>query len=280
MRRMKLVIAYDGSKFTGWQQQPGMRTVEGELWRGISELTGESISLIGASRTDSGVHADGNVAVFDTKSPIPPERFFLALNRFLPDDIRAVSSDACALSWHPRHVPAVKTYFYRIWNEKTEHPMHRLYAYHCHFELDIAAMRAAAARLVGTHDFTSFANPASQVLLSGGSAVREIYEISVLTGRDAYLAGCEDASMEACQTANAFVAAADGKKFHGMMTIRVRGNGFLYHMVRILAGTLIRAGMGQYSPADIDAMLLAKDREKAGPTAPAKGLCLHEIRYL
>lgn len=309
MHRVRLKIAYDGTQFAGWQQQKGQRTVEGELNRALCALTKEEISVIGASRTDSGVHAEGNIAVFDTDSPIPPERMYLALNRVLPDDVRAVRSECCAPDWHPRHTAAEKTYLYRIWNAETASPTRRLYAYHCPYHLELSRMRAAAERLLGEHDFTSFSNPASQVLLRGGSAVREIYELSVLTETDAGSGtgagtgvdtgtgsgiGADtgaDARMgtdtgariranaDAAECTGMKEIKADAREYYGEILIRVRGSGFLYHMVRIIAGTLVRAGMGQYTPEDIDAMLAAKNRTVTGPTAPANGLCLYEIRY-
>ena len=248
MKRIRLTVAYDGTAYCGFQLQPELPTVEGELNRALTELTGETVTVTGASRTDSGVHARGNVAVFDTDSPIPGERFFAALNTKLPRDIRAVSSCEVPADWHPRKQDCVKTYEYRIDTSYTADPMKRLYTMHWPRKTDVEAMKRAARYLVGEHDFTSFANPSSQVLREGGSPVRTVYEISV--------------------------SAKDGE-----ILIRVRGNGFLYNMVRIIAGTLLEVGSGRFSPDEVKSILEAGDRTRAGMTAEPQGLVLDSISY-
>lgn len=249
MRRIFLKVAYDGTAYCGFQFQPEVPTVEGELCKAITVLTGEETPVIGASRTDAGVHAMGNVAVFDTESAIPPERFAPALNTRLPDDVRIISSKEVPLSWHPRKQECEKTYEYHIDNSRTGDPLKRLYTMHFPRRISIEKMREGAAFLTGEHDFTSFANPSSQILRNGGSAVRNIKEIEI-----------------------------EGEP-GGEITVTVRGNGFLYNMVRIIAGTLLDVGTERFSPEDIGIMLSACDRTKAGITAEARGLLLKSIDY-
>lgn len=244
MRRILLTVAYDGTDYHGWQLQDNGPTIEGELNRAISELTGSVTEVIGASRTDSGVHGLGNRAVFDTESSIPAERFGPAINTFLPDDIRVMSSTEVSASWHPRKVRTVKTYEYRIDRGRIPNPLTVRYAWNVWGDLNIENMRRAAAALVGEHDFTSFCAAASQV----EDKVREIISIDV-----------EES------------AAA------GELVIRVRGYGFLYNMVRIIAGTLVTVGQGKIAPEDVSGILEARDRTRACETAPAKGLTLVSI---
>lgn len=237
--RVKLTVAYDGTAYCGWQIQPNGITIEEVLNRELSALFKEDIKVSGGSRTDSGVHALGNVAVFDTSSKMPAEKIALAVNQSLPDDIRVVKSEEVASDYHPRYVKCVKTYEYRILNTKINNPMKRLYAYHYHYDLDIEKMNRAAKYLEGEHDFTSFASIHSQV----NSFTRTIYECRVTRSEDEVI-------------------------------ITVSGNGFLYNMVRIIAGTLIQVGSGLKDPDEIPVILSALDREQAGPTAPPQGLTL------
>ena len=229
MRRIRLRVAYDGTAYCGWQVQPEVPTIEGELNQAISRLTKEEIIVIGASRTDAGVHAKGNVAVFDTESTIPADRFAYALNPLLPEDIVVVASDEVEADWHPRYCDTEKTYEYKILNSKFPDPMRRRDTYHVSFDLDLEKMREAAEYLKGEHDFKSFCNVHTQV----EDTVRTIYDLEV-------------------------------EKEGELITIRVRGNGFLYNMVRILAGTLIGVGRGAIAPEQIPAILEAKDRQAAG----------------
>lgn len=284
MRRIKLTIAYDGTNYRGWQiQQPttvhpegSVPTIQGELQRALGQLLPKEtvhgaapeksldpltspdhvdgaaapgiIPVVGASRTDSGVHALGNVACFDTESTIPAANFPKAINRFLPADIRVLQAVEVSMDFHPRFVPHEKCYEYRVDHGRVANPLTRLYAYNYTYPLDLERMRAAARELVGVHDFTSFVNPDSQVFEHGGDAVREIYSIDIL----------EEGSQ---------------------LVIRIRGNGFLYHMIRIIVGTLLVIGNGRRAPEDIRTMLAAKDRTTAGPTVPAHGLCLCALHY-
>ncbi len=244
MKRVKLVVAYDGTNYHGWQVQDNGITIEEVLNRTISELVQEDIKVIGASRTDAGVHACGNVAVFDTESRIPGDKFSFALNQRLPDDIRIQESCEVDVDFHPRYADTVKTYEYNILNRRFELPSKRLYAAFCYYPMDIERMNQAAAYLVGEHDFKSFCSAGAQVQ----TTVRTIYAVNVTKEDD-------------------------------MVHIRITGNGFLYNMVRIIAGTLMQVGTGLMEPEQVKEILEARDRSKAGPTAVAKGLTLVEIRY-
>lgn len=244
-KRVRLVVAYDGTNYCGWQVQPGVVTIESELNRCLSELLGEEIAVIGASRTDSGVHAMGNVAVFDTVARMPAEKISYALNQRLPEDIRIQKSEEVASDWHPRHVESRKTYEYRIYRSEFPMPIGRDYSLFSYHTFDVGAMREAAAYLVGEHDFKSFCAVNAQV----ETTVRCITDLQVIE---------------------------EGKN----LIIRVTGNGFLYNMVRIIAGTLMEVGQGKRSPQSIKEVLAAKDRQAAGPTAPAHGLMLVKYEFL
>ena len=244
MKRVKLVVAYDGSTYHGWQIQPGASTIEGELNKALSELLQEEIQVIGASRTDSGVHALCNVAVFDTKSRIPAEKISYALNQRLPEDIRIQESVEVEADFHPRHCNSRKTYEYRILNRPFPLPTKRLYAHFTYVPMNIEMMQEAADYLVGEHDFKSFCSVNSTV----ETTVRTIYELTV-------------------------------EKQEEEIVIRVCGGGFLYNMVRINAGTLMEAGRGAIRPEQVKDILEAKDRQAAGPTAPACGLTLVKYEF-
>lgn len=243
--RVKMIVAYDGTNYCGWQVQINGITIEEVLNRELSNLLKEEIVIIGASRTDSGVHALGNVAVFDTNTRIPAEKISFALNQRLPDDIRITNSCEVADDFHPRFCDTIKTYEYRIWNDRFPNPMVRLYSKFCYFNLDVEKMQEAANYLVGEHDFKSFCSTRTQV----ENTVRTVTEITLL-------------------------------KEGNMITMRIRGTGFLYNMVRIIMGTLLKVGMGMYGPEHVKEILEACDRSKAGPKAEACGLTLVGIEYL
>lgn len=244
MKRIKLVVAYDGTAYHGWQVQPGADTIEGELNKALSALLQEDVQVIGASRTDSGVHALCNVAVFDTDTRIPAQKLAYALNQRLPEDIRIQESREVAADFHPRHCESQKTYEYRILNREFPLPTKRLYAYFTYVPLDVGRMQEAAAYLIGEHDFKSFCATAAVV----ETTVRKI---------------------------NSMTVEKEGEE----IVLRVCGNGFLYNMVRIIAGTLIEVGRGSMEPEKIREILEAKDRVAAGPTAPACGLTLVKYEF-
>ncbi len=242
--RVLLKVAYDGTSYSGWQIQPNATTVEGVLREHLKALFSQEIDVIGASRTDAGVHAMGNVAVFDIETRIPAEKIAYALNSRLPDDIRVQLSVQVPDNFHPRHTNCTKTYEYSIWNDTFENPKERLYSHFYYGKLDVDKMNEASKYFVGEHDFTSFCSAGSQVM----DKVRNIYSLKVnKTGR--------------------------------LIKIKVTGNGFLYNMVRIIAGTLIKVGQGLINPDDIPKIIEGMDRQLAGSTAPARGLTLVGIRY-
>lgn len=242
MKRVRLTVAYDGTNYHGWQVQNNGITIESELNRCLSELLKEEIQVIGASRTDSGVHALGNIAVFDTHARMPAEKISYALNQRLPEDIRIQCSEEVARDWHPRYCSSRKTYEYRIYRGEFAMPVKRLYSLFVYRPLDVEKMREAAAYLVGEHDFKSFCQTGAQV----ETTVRTVYSVELVEeGND--------------------------------LIIRVCGGGFLYNMVRIIAGTLLDVGMGKKTPKDMPEILECRNRSAAGPTAPAHGLTL--IKY-
>lgn len=242
--RVMLTVAYEGTNYCGWQVQPNGITIEQVLNETLSELLGEEITVTGASRTDSGVHSLGNVAVFDTKTRMPAEKISYALNQRLPEDIVVRGSREVPADFHPRFSKSEKTYEYRILNTRFNQPLLRKTTYFYHYPLDAAAMQQAAAVLVGEHDFTSFSSVHAQT----NTFVRTIYALDVTKEGD-------------------------------VITIRVRGNGFLYNMVRIIAGTLIQVGAGVRPAEEMQSILEGCDRSLAGPTAPPEGLTMIGISY-
>ena len=245
MKRVFLRIAYDGTNYCGWQIQDNGITIEEVINEKLSELLHEDIAVIGASRTDSGVHALGNVAVFDTETRIPAEKISFALNQRLPEDIRIQESKEVAPDFHPRYCDTRKTYEYRILNRTFDDPTTRLYTHFCYFKLDVEKMKQAASYLVGEHDFKSFSSARGQAK----TTVRTIYYLNI-------------------------------EKENDIIRVQINGNGFLYNMVRIIVVTLLKVGMGIYPPEHVKEILEARDRSMSGPKAPAKGLTLVEIEYL
>ncbi len=244
MKRFRLKVAYDGTNYCGWQVQPNEVTIEGVLNKTLCELLEEDIEVVGASRTDSGVHSDGNYCIFDTDTHIPAEKIAYALNQRLPEDISIVKSDEVDMDWHPRYQDSVKTYVYTIVNREMPDPIRRLYTYFTYSKLDVDKMKEASQYLVGEHDFASFCSAGSQV----ESTVRTVKSLEITQNGDE-------------------------------IAIIVKGDGFLYNMVRIIAGTLLEVGEGKIEPSDMADILESKDREKAGKTAVARGLKLVEIKY-
>lgn len=242
--RIKLIVAYDGTNYHGWQVQPNGITIEEVLNKALSDLFESDIKVLGASRTDAGVHALGNVAIFDVDSKMEPTRISYALNTRIPEDITVLDSCKVDDDWHPHFVSSVKTYEYRILNRTFQDPLRRLNTYHYHHKLDTNAMKRAAKYFEGTHDFSAFCSVKAQVK----TFERTLYSVNVIREEDEII-------------------------------IRCSGNGFLYNMVRIIAGTLIEVGQGRIMPEEISDIIKSKDRENAGPTAPAHGLTLIGIEY-
>lgn len=318
MKNIKLVVAYDGTNYSGWQIQPNAVTIEQLLDKAINSLTGENIHVTGASRTDAGVHAMGNVAVFKTNSTIPGRRWAYAINRFLPDDIVVQASWEVEKNFHPRHCNTVKTYEYKILNTPFPFPKERNYSWHVSHDLNINNMKEAAQILIGEHDFKSFCCVRTQT----ESTVRHIYSIEIIkeniynknisekffnkynndsikkngdnnkncldmkasdnmSGLSDKIFGKNYSCDDKLQNNNVSAAnRADNISNGSYITIRIKGNGFLYNMVRIIAGTLMQVGRGQLTPAAVQNMLLSKDRCSAGQTAPPQGLTLMGIDYV
>ncbi len=244
-KRIQLIVAYDGTSYCGWQIQPNGMTIEEQLNTHLSHLTGESIRVIGASRTDAGVHARCNIAVFDTCTTIPPERISYALNQRLPEDIRIQESKEVSLDFHPRYCKSIKTYRYTVQSAEFPMPIGRQYIYDTDVKLNVDHMRKGAEYLIGEHDFKSFCANDTNVT----TTVRTIENIQIL-------------------------------EENGLIIIQVSGYGFLYNMVRIIAGTLLKVGGGVWQPEEVGSTLERKDRRLAGPTAPAKGLMLYSYEFL
>ena len=280
MKRILLTVSYDGTGYSGFQAQKSeVPTIERELNRAITELTGVETEVSGASRTDAGVHALCNLAVFDTDSRIPPEKFANALNVRLPGQICVQDSREVPGDFHPRFCDTVKTYDYVIYNAQFPSPRRMRYSFYSYTPFDVDKMREAAQYLVGEHDFKSFCSIHTQAL----TTTRTVTQIEVIERP------CEEERI-------AETVAADAPRYSGNeedapgragavrrkvspreIVIRVSGTGFLYNMVRIIAGTLMEVGRGAIEPEQIQAILAACDRSKAGPTAPPEGLTL--VRY-
>ena len=272
MRRIMLTVAFDGTNYSGWQIQPNKETIEGVLNRELSRLLNEEIKVVGASRTDSGVHAEGAVCVFDTESKIPGDKFSYAINQKLPEDIRIRNSREVDITFHPRRVNSRKTYRYRIRHDEFPNPLDARYSYHVYTKLDIEAMRKACEFIKGKHDFKSFCSVHTDV----DTTVRTVYDVHIDVTPDKKLlqmSGLMKSAGESGAMRSGGESAA-GRIRPEIIDIYVTGNGFLYNMVRIIAGTLIEVGQGKIKPEEIPAIIEACDREKAGPTAPAKGLTL------
>jgi len=238
------VVQYDGTGYHGFQRQPGLVTVQELLEKAIKAITGEEVRVTGAGRTDAGVHARGQVVNFHTAGTIPDERFPFALNSVLPPDVVVVGVERVSPEFHARRNAISKVYRYSVLNRVFPCPFLRRYAYHVPQRLDLPAMMEAAGYLVGRHDFASFR--------AAGSSARTT--IRTLTG-------------------------LEWRREGDLLHLRAEADGFLYHMVRAIAGTLLEVGRGKLEPEEVRRILEARNRDLAGPTAPAHGLCLEEVRY-
>ena len=251
MNNYKITIQYDGTRYKGWQGQNSTGlTIQGKIEAVLGQMAGHAVEVIGSGRTDAGVHAKGQVANFHIEEHFTEGKILSYLNHYLPDDIRVQKSDEVESDYHPRYRNTEKTYEYTILNTKINLPIYSRYSYHVYHPLDFEAMKEAAELLVGEHDFSAFCSAGSQVK----SKVRTIYEVSLDKQK---AMGCNGGEV---------------------IRIRVRGNGFLYNMVRIIAGTLVEIGEGRRCLADVKQALSTGERKKAGPTAPPEGLVLVEIR--
>ncbi len=268
--RIFLKVSYDGTAYHGWQAQKNEpATIEGVLNDCLTLLTGAPVEVTGCSRTDAGVHARGNVCIFDTASAIPPDRYVQALNGVLPADVRILDSFRVDDLFHPRHADTRKTYCYRLFHGEICPPFERLYRHHVYGPLDVEAMQEAAGAFMGEHDFAAFCAAGSHA----ETTVREIYGLGVTSNpaRGGMRPACPAIVNEAEPAAHDDSECVD---------ICVTGSGFLYNMVRIIAGTLLEAGRGRIRPGDVAGIIAGLDRSKAGPTLPPGGLCLESIEYV
>jgi len=268
MRNIRLKIEYDGTAYHGWQSQTNAVTVQDTVTAAVNRLTGETYSLTGSSRTDTGVHALSYVCNFFTNSSIPADKFAYALNTLLPDDIVIHKSEEVSTEFHSRFSAIGKQYRYLICNSVFPSALMRHRAYHVYYPLDIAAMNEAASHFIGTHDFFAFS-------AAGGSVkttVRTISQaaVAVYSGQSEVL--CSEGT---CHTGENKMCGNDGR----LLEFSITGDGFLYNMVRIIAGTLVEVGFGKLKAADIPGIIRGLDRRKAGRTAPAHGLYLVEVYY-
>lgn len=244
MRRIRLIISYDGTNYVGWQVQPNGVSVQELLEKALLELTGESIRVEGSGRTDSGVHAIAQVAHFDTNARMSADKFAIAMNMHLPADIRVFYSEECSLDFHARFSAKRKKYIYTVQLGPHADVFTRTTALHLHYMPDIPAMKNAAKAVLGTHDFNGFKCAGSSM----ENTVRTITK-SEWTRNGKYLTYC------------------------------VEGNGFLYNMVRILVGTMLEIGSGKRPVSDMQKTIESGNRSNAGATAPAHGLCLVRVIY-
>ena len=272
MRNLKVILSYDGSGYAGWQVQPDLETVQGTLASAIGRLTGENVLPQGSGRTDAGVHALAQVATFATASPIPVENWVVALNHILPASIRVVEVSEAAEDFHARKSARAKTYRYRIYRGAICPPFLARYVWHYPYPLDEEAMMAAAAVIVGEHDFTSFAAVDPERVERMAADTRE--------------PAAEETKEKAAAVVPTVVPTNVREVFSSAWTregeefvYAVRGSGFLHHMVRNLVGTFLLVGKGTVSRQGLERILAARDRSKAGPTAPAAGLYLMGVEY-
>ena len=283
LRTWKITLAYDGTDYSGWQVQPGQRTIQGELQAALGRVTGEAPLPQGSGRTDAGVHALAQVASFGLRAAIPADNLRRALNRTLPAAIRAVEAKIVANDFHARHSTVAKTYEYRVFLERPRHggevpgsdalcpPFLARYVYAYPWPMEFETLHEAARAFVGTHDFLSFAATDPDLKTRMGEEDEDSDPVS------------DDGRPVAAPTAirTIFASAWEQRQIEEgtLLVYRVRGSGFLHHMVRNLVGTMLDVGRGYRSADEIPAMIAARARAAAGPTAPARGLFLHSVEY-
>jgi len=269
LQTWRLTLAYDGTDFRGWQVQPDEVTVQGELQAALGRITGESPLPQGSGRTDAGVHALGQVASFQLAAPIPAENLQRALNRTLPPSIRILEARTAPDTFHARHSSVAKTYEYRVYRGEICPPLLARYVYACRWSMDMEALQRSARLFEGEHDFLSFAATDPDLTTRIASSSHDLdHEITTppttaATVKTIYSSGWEERKSEGGE----------------LLVYRVRGNGFLHHMVRNLVGTMLDVGRGHLRYEEIAEIFVARDRAAAGPTAPARGLFLISVEY-
>jgi tRNA pseudouridine38-40 synthase len=266
LQTWKLTLAYDGTDFQGWQVQPGLPTIQGELQAALGRVTGELPLPQGSGRTDAGVHALAQVASFALRAPIPPENLHRALNRTLPPSIRVSETRTVRSTFHARHSATAKTYEYRILRAIDCPPFLARYVYACPWPLSLDALQAAARLLDGEHDFLSFAATDPDLA----------HRAALIENPNANAPSPPESTIRTLFSSTWVERSIDAGE---LLVYRVRGNGFLHHMVRNLVGTMIDVGRGHLAPEEIPRILAARARSEAGPTAPARGLFLHSVEY-
>jgi tRNA pseudouridine38-40 synthase len=244
MRNLKLTLAYDGTDFHGWQIQPDLRTVQGELQRALQKLLNHDVTVTGSGRTDAGVHAHGQVANVETLRSMDTDAVLRGANALLPSEIRVLSVEEVSADFHARRSARSKTYEYHIWRHPIVSPFHCRYVYAFHYPIDEELLDRGTEFFIGTHDFTSFCAAATEI----EDRTRTIYE-------------------------------ANWDRSEGTWVFRIRGNGFLQYMVRTIAGTLLEVGQGRLVPEKLPEIFESKDRRVAGPSLPPHGLHLIEVKY-
>jgi tRNA pseudouridine38-40 synthase len=311
----KLTLSYDGASFHGWQVQPNLVTIQGTLASAIHKITGETLLPQGSGRTDAGVHALAQVASFALKARIPPPNLIRALNSVLPASIRVTDAEHVAADFHARRSAIRKTYEYRIFERRSEAgvahssrgtsrdewgtqedricpPFLAPYVWDCHWPLDLSAIEDASGRLVGEHDFASFAAsdpdrttretlPAEHPLASGPQPALKATNPQALkgTGFSPYMEPPAQKGAFGPESTTRTILTSTWTRIPDTLIYRITGTGFLHHMVRNIVGTLADVGRGALNPSDIDRILAARNRTAAGPTAPASGLLLVSVDY-
>jgi tRNA pseudouridine38-40 synthase len=282
----KITLAYDGAEFSGWQAQPDRRTVQGEFERAWGEITGEAVRVTASGRTDAGVHAAGQVVGVESATRIEPEALVLALNAKLPDDVAVRDVELAPDGFHATTDAKRKRYRYTIYNDRRRPVFWRRYAWHVPTPLDVAAMHRGAQHLVGTHDFVSFQSAGSErestirtlfaadVASAGGTPKSSRGVVEALTGTPRPAADLGRATLSVQPVVDSLT-----EESAALVTIEIEGDGFLYNMVRSIAGTLAEVGRGKREPAWVADVLAAKDRTQAGQTAPPHGLALLRVEY-
>ena len=268
LQNWKLTLSYDGTDYSGWQIQPGEITIQGELQAALGRITGESPLPQGSGRTDAGVHALGQVASCALEAPIPPGNLVRALNRTLPPSIRILETIKAPAAFHARHSAVAKTYEYRVFREAICPPFLDRYVLACSWPMDLEAMQKAARHFEGEHDFLSLAATDPDLASRADSGLEPGAKAGVITIPKTTVRTIFSSGWERQRN-------GDGE----LLVYRVRGSGFLHHMVRNLVGTMLDVGRGRLSADAMPEILAAQARAAAGPTAPARGLFLHSVEY-